>query len=76
MSGADYKHCDVCGNKAFYDASLNYGESSGEDDFPAFREAGKDQYHSRDSLDYLGDWAVICHVCAKTYKTVIVPKGE
>lgn len=24
MAGADYKYCDVCESKAFYDANLNY----------------------------------------------------
>ena len=64
MAAADYRLCDVCGGKAFYDANLN-------NDFDAPAEE-----HIRDSnykLDYLGDWAVLCRDCAKTHKCVIEP---
>ena len=27
MALADYRLCDVCGSKAFYDARLNYGQT-------------------------------------------------
>lgn len=27
MSGADYRHCDRCGAKAFYDADTAYGDA-------------------------------------------------
>jgi hypothetical protein len=79
MAGADYKNCTLCGRKAFYDANLNYvfGEDS---DLPPYREAGKPQYEDPElnkkhgaQLDRVGDWAVLCHDCAKTHKTIIVP---
>jgi hypothetical protein len=29
MAGCDYTHCDVCGCKAFYDASVDYSDFNG-----------------------------------------------
>lgn len=61
MALADYRLCDVCDGKVFYDANLNYDHSQcGPDGAP--------------KLDYLGDWAVICDDCAKTHKCVVVPR--
>lgn len=60
MAKGDYRCCDVCDGKVFYDANLNY-ESSPE---PPFF-----------TLDYLGDWVVICTDCAKTHQCVIVPRS-
>lgn len=85
MARADYRLCDVCDSKAFYDSNLNYG--CGTDEWhksdPPFRVAGKDQYSNPEinqkhgtRLDYLGDWAVICHDCAMTHKTIVVPIKE
>ena len=86
MAMADYRKCDVCGGKAFYDARLNYHElDSWNEHIPPYRVAGKDQYENAeilskhgDRLDYVGDWAVICTDCAKTHKTQIVQidRGE
>jgi hypothetical protein len=64
MAGADYRSCDVCGGKAFYDANLNY-------DFENINPKTGDP-----KLDYLGDWAVICIECAKKYECVIVERTE
>lgn len=82
MAMADYRLCDVCGGKAFYDSNLNYDDGPSEyrtRDKP-FRMAGEEQYDNPDlnhkhgmRLDYVGDWAVICDDCAKTHKTQIVP---
>jgi hypothetical protein len=58
MAAADYKLCDVCGCKTFYDSNLDY-------DFQAFPATG---------LARLGDWAAICNNCADTYEVRIVPK--
>lgn len=81
MAAADYRLCDVCDGKAFYDANLNYEQ--GRDDELAkrkapFRWAGEEQGKPENDdwllrLDYLGDWAVICQHCAKTHKTIVVP---
>lgn len=85
MAMSDYRLCDVCDGKAFYDSNLNYGSGTDEwhkSDQP-FRVAGDDQYSKPDlnqkhgmRLDYLGDWAVICCDCAKTHKTIVVPLEE
>lgn len=82
MAMSDYRLCDVCEGKAFYDARLNYGDGTDEwhKNDPPFRIAGEDQYSKLDfnqkygtRLDYVGDWAVLCHDCAKTHKTIVVP---
>ena len=68
MAMADYRWCDKCEGKAFYDANLNYGDS---DDGPCYREAGKEQgYHS---LHGLGDWAVLCPRCSQFNRTAVLP---
>lgn len=81
MAAADYRLCDVCDGKVFYDANLNY--EHGRDNEWAksktpFRWAGEEQGKPESDdwllrLDYLGDWAVICRECAKTHKTIVVP---
>jgi hypothetical protein len=80
MAAADYRLCDVCGEKAFYDANLQYDDVG---DGTPYRVAGAEQYDTPEAcqrwglrLGYLGDWAVICDECAKTHKCVIVPIGE
>jgi hypothetical protein len=84
MALADYRLCDVCGGKCFYDAHLNYDIGASEYravDKP-FRLAGQEQYDSPEMnqthgmrLDYVGDWAVICTDCAETHETKIVPRA-
>lgn len=79
MAAADYRKCDVCGGKAFYDANLNYeqGEKVGDSwVYPvnAFRIAGEVQPFGG-ALGYVGDWAVLCNECSKTNKTAIVSIG-
>ena len=59
MALADYRLCDICGNKTFYDANLNY-------DFDDPELKGKDW-----PLVGLGDWVVICKECAKTHVCVV-----
>lgn len=73
MAGADYKHCDFCGRKAFYDAKLAYTEPD-KDELP-FLEVGESQCGFKFGLGNLGDWAVLCSDCAKTHKTAIVSRG-
>lgn len=62
MSRADYRLCDVCDEKAFYDASLNYEHDKSGPTGLGYR------------LDYLGDWVVICEDCAKTHECVVVER--
>ena len=75
MAGADYKSCDVCGGKTFYDAEMNYQglEDEWNKNQPWAKEVGKELgEYERYKLGYLGDWAVLCDECAKTHKTQIV----
>lgn len=75
MAGADYRLCDVCDGKAFYDACLSYeydGEFDSDQD-PPYKVAGQDQSWPV-RLSRLGDWAVLCAECAKTHETRIVER--
>lgn len=67
MAAADYRLCDLCSSKAFYDANLGY-----ERDHEVPRIAGE-EVPQFVGLDNLGDWAVLCRNCAKTHRTMIVP---
>ena len=67
MAMADYRLCDICGSKAFYDANLNYEFGNRQHPIPE-DEKVRDSSHK---LDYLGDWAVLCRDCAKTHRCVI-----
>lgn len=83
MALADYRLCDVCGGKAFYDANLSYADGPGqfsENDHP-YRVAGEEQYDTPElnqkygmRLGYLGDWAVLCTDCAEKYEVRIVER--
>lgn len=79
MAYADYRLCDVCGGKAFYDAHLNYEmvETEFNSHRPPYRIAGEVQaeaFGTAMRLDYVGDWVVICDDCAKTHECKIVPR--
>ena len=78
MAAGDYRSCDVCGGKAFYDANLNYetgDKIDGKWVYPEtpYKVGGKDQGQYAPALGYVGDWAVICTECAKTHRTAILP---
>lgn len=64
MAYADYRLCDVCGGKTFYDAELNYENTKDKEKMIRGWPGMK--------LDSLGDWAVLCRDCAKTHKVEIV----
>lgn len=75
MAKTDYRCCDVCDHKVFYDAHLNYEQTYRDHVVPAediARIAGVSNPYGY-KLDYLGDWAVICRDCAKTHKCVVLP---
>lgn len=69
MAAADYRLCDVCGSKAFYDANLNYEFE--ESKYFEWDEIDKTNGYR---LDYLGDWACICKDCVEKGWTVKVQK--
>jgi len=80
MAKSDYRLCDVCDEKAFYDSNLSYehGPSEYRPDDPPYRVAGEPQYQDAAMnqkhgmrLGYVGDWAVICNECSKTHRTRI-----
>lgn len=62
MAGADYKSCNVCGGKTFYDACLEYNPPTPE----MLSEKKYDFW-----LHGVGDWAVICSECAKTHEVIV-----
>ena len=69
MAMADYRLCDVCGCKTFYDSNLNYEfltDGSGN-----VRNGGEVDIGL--GLERLGDWCVICNECSKTHKCIITP---
>jgi hypothetical protein len=72
MAACDYRLCDLCGGKAFYDANLSYNDAKSADDPRAYRIAGNPQRFGWMALGYVGDWAVLCTECAKTHRTMIV----
>ena len=63
MAKADYRLCDVCGEKAFYDANLNYTFVRRGDEVPSYTTLLDGSY----TLDYLGDWAVLCTESARKH---------
>jgi hypothetical protein len=81
MAAADYRLCDVCSGKCFYDSNLNYETPDNWNVHRTpYRTLGEPQYSTQELvdkhgyiLDYLGDWAVICSECAKTHKCIVVP---
>lgn len=62
MAMLDYRLCDVCSGKAFYDAALDYN----------------DEDHRNAAGDLMprgcGSWAVLCVKCAATHETQVVPR--
>ena len=56
MALADYRRCDACQKKTFYDAELHYQDEKDRWDLPVG----------------VGAWAVICEACAETYRVDVV----
>lgn len=79
MAMADYRWCDKCGCKAFYDANLNYNCAEQNRPIPDYLEPFKicgTEKHELEgyALDNVGDWGVLCHKCAEQYEINIVEK--
>ena len=64
MAIADYRLCDICGRKAFYDSNLNYR-------MKPFSDGQKAVLDGVFYLDSLGDWKVLCADCSMTHRCVI-----
>jgi hypothetical protein len=63
MAMADYRLCDVCERKSFYDANLDYEQTKpGHPEYPAMVPTG------------LGAWRVLCRTCAETHEVIVRPK--
>lgn len=80
MAAADYRLCDICEGKAFYDSNLCYEDGRDAPEREPYRIAGAPQYADDEinkrhgyRLGYLGDWAVLCSECAKSFMICIVP---
>ena len=81
MAAGDYRSCDVCGGKAFYDARLNYDTGKKIDgkwvySETPYRIAGDEPGAFSVGLDYVGDWAVICTGCSPRFMTRIVERAQ
>ena len=87
MARGDYRGCDVCDGKAFYDANLSYGDAGDEwarlREATPYRIAGSEQYDNPEllakygqTLGYVGDWAVICTDCSPRFRTLIEPIAQ
>lgn len=62
MAMADYKRCDLCGGKAFYDANISDGHYVAT-------------YDPTEDLPPIG-LAVLCSDCNATHEAVIRPREE
>jgi hypothetical protein len=60
MAAIDYRLCDVCGAKSFYDSDLNY-------DFDEYPDTG---------LFNLGNWVCLCRECSKTHDIEVLRKAK
>ncbi len=63
MAYADYRLCDVCQRKAFYDSVLDYGD---------YDKVGEDGNLLPEHNT--GAWKVLCRECAKTHTITIAPR--
>lgn len=64
MAMSDYRACDVCGGKAFYDAELDYDMSN-------LHPATGDP-----KLGYVSSMAVVCDKCEETHVAVVIEKSK
>lgn len=70
MALADYRLCDICNGKAFYDSNLNYEFADKYTKIPADELIQQPKSDSM-KLDYLGKWVVLCRECSKTHDIII-----
>lgn len=74
MAGGDYRSCDVCGGKTFYDANISYEWPDGDDDYRDhhMRTCGELEWPAM-SMHSVGDIAVLCWRCTLQYRTAVEP---
>lgn len=61
MAGGDYRSCDVCGNKAFYDTDCDYDSRKIDSD-------------GNPKLGRVGSMKVLCDKCSETHVVIIMKK--
>ena len=71
MAKYDYRLCDICKEETFYDADLDYYFGDKEKSCRNGGEVIKGQ-----ELVGLGDWVVICNICAEKYEITINQKAN
>lgn len=75
MALADYRLCDVCDSKAFYDVELDYRFTSRQDTIEKDEQVTVNDEPQGYRLQYLGAWAVLCEQCIKTHRIAILPRA-
>jgi hypothetical protein len=67
MAAADYKLCDLCGGKAFYDANIE------DSRYIASYDPTVTNFWDKSPVDPIGI-AVLCSDCNKTHEAIIRPR--
>jgi hypothetical protein len=72
MAIADYRTCDICCKKAFYDADLNYKfiDHKHTDEEETLQNSKQSDY----LLGNCWNWVVLCRECSKKYTIKIEAK--
>lgn len=79
MAGGDYRSCDLCGTKSFYDANLPYEYVGDVSDGVTITKEMCTRKVGQPTSTFLwrvGDWAVLCNECSKTHETKIVKRKK
>lgn len=81
MASCDYRKCDNCGGKTFYDSDLHYEYFTEKWDeergicYYDVSEGSPTLFNNSDKpgvrLYGVGAWAVLCEECSKTHEAVI-----
>ena len=76
MAIFDYRLCDVCGIKTFYDANIDYVEF--ETDGPVVMYDLKVDGKTEEVACplHVGGWAVLCKGCIETHDVEIVKRRQ
>jgi len=74
LASADYKLCDICSCKTFYDANVDYEGAELCGDMKCPRKHSGDFHIDEQGCPLplgVGDWKVICFECSKTNRVII-----